>query len=61
MIKTTVLVVCAFCAGAGTTALWAKFEPRVQEARASAAAMPSIQELHAKAGVLPDRTVFEPF
>jgi hypothetical protein len=61
MIKTTLLVVCAFCAGAGTTALWAKFEPRAHELRVATAAMPSIEELHAKAGVLPDRTVREPF
>ena len=61
MIKTTILVVCAFCAGAGTTALWAKWEPRMQAVRASAAAMPSIDELHARAGVLPDLTVREPF
>jgi hypothetical protein len=61
MIKTTILVVCAFCAGVGTTAVWSKWEPRAQQAQASAAAMPSIQELHAKAGVLPDLTVREPF
>jgi hypothetical protein len=61
MIKSTVLVVCAFCAGAGSTALWAKWEPRAQEARAAATAMPSIEELHIRAGVLPDRTVQQPF
>ena len=61
MLKTTILVVCAFCAGAGSTALWAKFEPRTHEARALASGMPTIEELHAKAGVLPDRTVKEPF
>lgn len=61
MLKTTVVVVCAFCAGAGSTALWAKWEPRVREARAMASGMPTIEELHAKAGVLPDLTVKEPF
>jgi hypothetical protein len=60
MIKTTLLVVCAFCAGAGTTALWAKWEPRA-ELRSAVSVMPSIEELHAKAGVLPDRTVREPY
>jgi hypothetical protein len=61
MLRTTLLVVvCAFCAGAGSTALWAKGEPRAQELRAAAAARPSIEELHVRAGILPDRTVREP-
>jgi hypothetical protein len=60
MLKTTLLVVCAFCADAGSTALLAKWEPRTPELRAAVAAMSPIEELHVRGGILPDRTVREP-
>jgi len=63
MLRTTCLVVCAFCAGAGGTAWWTTWSVRAHETAAAAAVMPSIEELHFKAGArsLPDQTVKEPF
>jgi hypothetical protein len=63
MLKTTFLVVFAFSAGVGSTALWAKWEPRAPLAQATASAMPSIDELHLRANArnLPDQTVKESF
>ncbi len=58
----TIIVVCAICAGAGGTVLWAKWDPRAHELR-GASTMPSIEELHLRAGArtLPDQTVREAF
>ena len=58
MLKATIIA-CAICAGAGGTALWVKSGP--SSSHAAATAMPSIQELHLKAGAanLPDRTFKE--
>ena len=63
MLKTTSLVVCAFCAGAGGSAWWTKSDLRAHETPAAVSIMPSIEELHLKAGArsLPDQTVKEPF
>ncbi len=63
MLKTSFLVVFAFSAGVGSTALWAKWEPRAPHAQAAASAMPSIHELHFRVNArnLPDQTVKEPF
>ncbi len=63
MLKITFLVVFAFAAGVGSSALWAKWEPRAPQAQAAASAMPLIDELHLRASArnLPDQTVKEPF
>ena len=61
MIK-TVVVVCTLCVAAGGTLIWASSSGAKSRSLALAAStMPSITELTAKAGPLPDTTVYEAF
>jgi hypothetical protein len=63
MVKASVLIAFAICTAVSGAFLWVKSESLAKAPLASAATMPSLQELHAKAHAygLPDRTVKEAY